>query len=285
MRRCLALAGTFVGGGEEAPELLKRFRRLFGFALFAWFGVALFQQDLWFATDAFFSAATQRAFAPNDFANLLLWPLGDWAVTQATVLYPALGVLGCLLSLRLAHAKRPWISAILLVGLLTLFISRMGILIYGGDGLFIAVLWILAGALACPQCPRDAKIFVFLIRFQFSFLYVSTALWKAANPAWWDGTAIQNALLLQNYSRFPEVAATLGPIALKWVGIIACLSELGLGILPWIPRLAFPVFLLGLGMHLIFDYMFMIIVWQWMMISGLAIFVPQRFWPHRLTLT
>ncbi|MCM0605765.1 MAG: HTTM domain-containing protein [Xanthomonadaceae bacterium] len=125
-----------------------------------------------------------------------------------------------------------------------------------------------------PQAPIFGMR---LLQFQFTWVYVCATFFKLKGSEWMAGTALSTVL------KIPEFQTPLSHLMahdnlftrfLTWSSIGV---EALLGTLIWIPRLRLPLVFIGIVFHLCIDQLMFIPLFEWIMITGLLLFVDNQY--------
>jgi len=159
-----------------------------------------------------------------------------------------------------------------------------------GDGLLR--LWSLFFGLFCLATPsreirsfpgqtewRPAPTWVLrLVQIQLPIIYLVSMSSKLGGSLWLDGTAVPYVFRLADFARFPLPPFLIDSLpvgaALTW-GTLAL--ELALVVILWIPKTRRLGIVLGLGLHIGFDYALRVGFFGWAMVIGyLAFLTPSE---------
>jgi hypothetical protein len=186
-------------------------------------------------------------------------------------------------ALSLILGRGPRVAAVLLFCTLSVLQQRALFTMYGGDTLlklFLVYIFLApAPALSASELSKVIPGAGFrLCKLQITFIYISTALWKAASTDWWNGRAIYNALNSANYSRIADILPPDSPLLFQILGLSVMAIEFLLGILLWSKgtRWRMSAVALGVALHLGIESFMVIPFWQWTMMGALILFVPQE---------
>lgn len=261
----------------NAHQLLLRFQRFFFLTLLSWFLLLVAQHGGWLSHDAFFSAELQRTLFPDAFSEWTFAPLGSWAIGHAGFLYGVLIAIGAILSAWSTWKPQP--GRIVLATLFLVFQllqARIGPLQSGCEMLMKSLLLLLCLRSFFSEHEIRERAFLFLVRFQFSYLYLVTGTWKGIQPGWRNGTSLVAAVELSSLSRFPDLLSGWDPFWIAVASSTVWMGEIALGIVPWFPRMASAAFLFGVIFHFGLDLIYTIPIWPWLMICGLTTFLESR---------
>lgn len=117
-----------------------------------------------------------------------------------------------------------------------------------------------------------------LLQFQFSWVYLCATVFKLKGDEWLNGTALSTVLKIPEFqTRFSYLFSHDNDFTrlLTWASI---LIEGALGTLIWIPSLRLPLIIIGMTFHLCIDQLMYIPLFEWVMITGLLLFVDNRYY-------
>lgn len=126
--------------------------------------------------------------------------------------------------------------------------------------------------------PRGPTWVLRLVQLQMPVIYLVSMSSKLGGSLWLDGTAVPYVLRLADFTRFPLPGFLTDSLAvgavLTW-GTLAL--ELALVVILFIPRTRRLGIILGLGLHIGFDYTLRLGFFGWSMVIGyLAFFTPEE---------
>jgi hypothetical protein len=140
------------------------------------------------------------------------------------------------------------------------------------DNLLSVDAWMRGGPDTTPVAPWGHRLMQILI----AIIYFKSMYWKLLGPWWRDGTAVFYVLNIRRYQR-ATLPVTLHHVALfkaiTWATMVIWGS---LGILIWVDELRYPVMAIGVLFHLGMDAMLRIRLFQWVMMTGLVLFIKPQ---------
>lgn len=195
---------------------------------------------------------------------LVLWISGLSGVLLAVGFSTRVAAVGCYVTLTSLHHRNP---AIFHGGDTVLRIMSYLLMFSPAGAGWSVDAWIDGHweANTAPWCMR-------LMQLQVSIVYLRNVMWKLRGKRWRDGTAAWYPVNCAAYTRFPlpKVALTLPMLRMATWGTL--LIELSLGTLIWFEETRFYVMLLGIGLHLILEYVMNLQLMGWTMIVCLLLF-------------
>lgn len=115
-----------------------------------------------------------------------------------------------------------------------------------------------------------------LLQFQFTWVYFCSTVFKLRGEEWLNGSALPTVMKIPEFQRlFSFLIAQETPLtrALTWGSL---LIEGLLGTLIWVPALRLPIVIVGTLFHLCIDQLMFIPLFEWIMITGLILFIDDR---------
>ncbi len=123
--------------------------------------------------------------------------------------------------------------------------------------------------------PRIPSLGGRLVQIQMCIVYFTAAISKAQGPLWRDGSAVYHVLQLDQFRRFPLPDALRSLEVTRWMTWGTLLLEGAFCFLIWFPRLRRPLLCAMIALHLGLDYSLNIVLFQWVMITGLLAFATE----------
>lgn len=234
------------------PVNLMR-RLLFGYIIFHFIQVFPLIGQLYDPGKTFIATHSLHEFTRGTIVNLLsmdavgkqyMW----FFIVQ--VLFAFIGLIGLL----------PRISSFMVFFTTVNLQNRIYLTVTGGDVLLFLVLFYLS-FVSSGKKPKNAdmyhlqnafdRIFIFLIKMQLIIVYGISAIYKLQSPQWLDGTAVQQILLIDEYS-LPvlQKAVCAAPFIFKMLTWLTLLYQIVFPVLVFVKPVKNYLLFLGLIFHL-----------------------------------
>lgn len=120
-----------------------------------------------------------------------------------------------------------------------------------------------------PRAPWAQR----MIQFELALMYLTSFFWKLKGNTWLQGTALYYVLHIRSMARFPLPMWIHYPLVLRIGSWFTLFLEFSLGTLIWIPRLRYPLLLLGLLFHLSIEYALNAPMFEWDVLAVYVLFI------------
>ncbi|NDE15771.1 hypothetical protein EBZ80_12660 [bacterium] len=260
------------------PLPLALFRILFGVILIL-NGMLLYDDlGLWFATGGIFPLSSARSMIGSDRLNVFLW-LGDSPQVVATVFWTYMAA-SALLTIGLFPRR----MALLVFIALASFSHRNIYILHSGDT-FIRVMSFLmifapTGAALSIECKirgyslKSINPAAFrAMQFQVCVLYAAALVFKLRGDAWLNGSAVYIVQQLTEFQHFPVPGFLRTPFMGKVQTWGTLLVEGAFPLLVWFRDTRLIVIAGLLILHLGIEYSMNIQLFEWTLVSSLALFL------------
>ncbi len=272
---------------------LAGFRFLLCSFLFILYSMRFFDIRMFFYESGLMSSSSAKMFHKLQVSHVL-----HFILSSDLLLYFAyLSFLVILLALALGFASR-WLVAIAFI-LHLVFIQRNPSIVYGADAITVFWLFYLIFANTNGQIQwvdyfknkrkqglvSDRRLAhswwntlaLRLIQIQLCVVYFFSGLTKLREGAWWNGTALKEALLSYDKAGM-DIAFLLSlPVI---AGVLTCfivLFEIYFPVLIWIPRLRSPLLILGVLFHILIAISFGLYFFSLIVMCAYVLFCPPLF--------
>lgn len=112
-----------------------------------------------------------------------------------------------------------------------------------------------------------------LLQVLVATIYFKSMYWKLLGATWRNGTAVFYVLNVKRYQRRPFPAVLRTPLIYKTLSWATLVIWGALAMLVWIDELRYPVMAVGVVFHLGMDIFLRIRMFQWVMMTGLVLFI------------
>jgi hypothetical protein len=277
----------------ESPVCIALFRILYGICVLA--TVILLHSDWldWFGVHSWITLSTVKRIEPGIRLNLFtvlpqddrwisafFWVFLGFTVLLTIGLWTRVSSIAVFLCLTSIQQRNLWITH---GG--DVFLRVAGFfLMFAPAGAALSVdRWIrirrgLKGTAIEPRAPWAQR----MIQFELALMYVTAFWWKLKGNTWLQGTALYYVVHLHSLARFPLPAWIQHRAVLTIGSWFTLLLEFSLGTLIWVPRLRYPLLLLGLLFHVSLEYALDIPMFQWDILTAYVLFIDpadiERAW-------
>jgi hypothetical protein len=112
-----------------------------------------------------------------------------------------------------------------------------------------------------------------ILQLQLCIVYLVAGVWKAKGDPWLDGSAVGTVLQLGEFQRFPIPDFVMTPLASSALTFFTLGFELSFPFLVWVPKLRFPILVLGILLHAGLEWMMNVQLFQWVITSYYLLFL------------
>ncbi|MGZ3865035.1 MAG: hypothetical protein ACXVC6_13450 [Bacteroidia bacterium] len=226
---------------------------LFGYIIFHFIQVLPLIGELYDPDKTFIATHSLHGFTRGTLVNLLSvdW-IGEhyrWFII-VQILFAGIGLLGFI----------PRISSFLVFFTTVNLQNRIYPTITGGDVLLFLMLFYLSFVSSGKKIKNENlnhlqnafdRIFIFLIKVQLIIVYAVSAIYKLKSPQWLDGTAVQQILLINEYS-FPALQKVVCavPLIFKLLTWLTLLYQIAFPVLIFVKPVKNYLLVSGLIFHL-----------------------------------